>query len=138
MYFPKQRGAVNMLISTMRGIAATLFVAACLAACPIVAQAADDPPSDVGAKVSADAKAAAAAVKHGAHVVATKAKEGAKQVAASSKDLAHHVAAASKQGAHEVADAAKRGAAKTRAAFKSDGAGKQDKPESGSDHKPQR
>ncbi|HXC10386.1 MAG TPA: hypothetical protein VNV61_15740 [Steroidobacteraceae bacterium] len=130
-----------MLIPHVRGIAATLFVALCWAACPVVAQAADDPPSDVGAKVSAGAKSVAEAVKRDAKVVAQKAKEGAKQVAASSKEIAHHVAASSKQGAHEVAAAAKKGAEKTRAAFKSDGAGKEDKqekPENSPDHKPQR
>jgi hypothetical protein len=128
-----------MLNRNLRAFAVSgaLAVGICLAASADIARAADDPPSDVGAKVSADAKAAAAAVKHGAHVVATKAKEGAKQVAESSKEIAHHVAAASKQGAHNVAAAAKKGAEKTRAAFKSDGAGKQEKPESRSDHKPQ-
>src|SRR5271170_508209 len=100
-----------MLTRYMRGFAATLFVAVYLAAYPTLAQAADDPPSDVGAKVSAVAKNVAEAAKRDAKVVAQKAKEGAKQVAASSKEIAHHVAASSKQAAHNVA-------AKTRAAFK--------------------
>jgi hypothetical protein len=132
-----------MLNRNLRRFAASgaLLVGLCLAASADVVPAADDPPSDAGAKVSAGAKNVAEAVKRDAKVVAQKAKEGAKQVAASSKEIAHHVAASSKQGAHNVADAAKRGAAKTRAAFKSDGTGKddkQEKPENGSDHKPRR
>ncbi len=126
-----------MLTKNLRGIVASGFMAACLTAAAAPGRAADDPPSDVGTKISADAKSAAAAVKRGAKTVAQKAKAGAKQVAASSKEIAHHVAAASKEGAHKVADAAKRGAEKTRAAIKSDGAGKQDKPESNVEHKPQ-
>ncbi len=128
-----------MLTRYVRGLAAVLFLAVCMSAGPQAAQAADDPPSDVGTKISADAKAAAAAVKRGAKTVAQKAKAGAKQVAASSKEIAHHVAAASKEGAHKVADAAKRGTEKTRAAIKSGGSGKQDKsdkPEDSPDHKP--
>ena len=126
-----------MLTRYLHGI-----VALCLAAGPLLAQAADDPPSsDVAAKVSADAKAVAAAVKRDAKVVAKSAKEGAQQVAVSAKEIAHGVATASKQGAHEVAAAAKRGAAKTKAAVKPDKTDKadtKDKPDGGSENKPRR
>jgi len=92
------------------------FVALGLALAPtLVLRAADDPPADVAATVSADAK-----------VVAKAAKEGAQQVAVAAKEVAHEVAVASKQGAREVADAAKRGAEKTKAAIKPD---KSDKPD---------
>jgi hypothetical protein len=114
------------------------FVALCLAAGFPAARAADDSPSDLSAKMSADAKAVAAAVKRDAKVVAKTAKEGAQQVAVSAKEIAHGVATASKQGAHDVADAAKRGAEKTKAIVKPDRTDASGKATNGSDNKPQR
>jgi hypothetical protein len=114
------------------------FVALCLAAASPAARAADDAPSDLSAKMSADAKAFAAAVKRDSKVVAKTAKDGAQQVAVSAKEIAHSVAAASKQGAHEVADAAKRGADKTKAIVKPDRTDASGKTPNSSDNKPQR
>ena len=99
-----------------------------LAAGSMLARA-DDPPSDLAAKVSAEAKAFAEAVKRDSKVVAKTAKEGSHEVAESAKEIAHDVAAASKQGAKEVAAAAKRGTEKTKAVLKParpDGADKPD------------
>ena len=70
---------------------------------PFAAQAAEDPPADAAATVSADAKAVGAAVKRDAKAVAKAAKDGAHQVAGAAKEVAHSVAAASKEGAQKVA-----------------------------------
>src|SRR5258708_5715699 len=107
-----------------------------LAAGPLLVQAEDDPPTDVAAKVAADAKAVAAAVKRDAKAVAKTAKEDSQQEAASAKEIAHDVGATSKQGGQQVAAAAKRGAEKTKAAIKSDKTGKKGNPESNSDPQP--
>jgi hypothetical protein len=93
-----------------------------------IVQGADDPPADVTAKVTADAKTVGTAVKHDAKVAAEAAKEGAHQVAEAAKEVAHEVAAATKQGAQEVAAAAKQSAEKAKAAVKPDPAEKTDKP----------
>jgi hypothetical protein len=98
------------------------------------AHASDDPPADVTAKVTADAKAVGAAVKRDAKVVADAAKEGAQQVAVAAKEIARDVAAATKQGAEEVAAAAKQSAKKAKAAVKPVQAG--DKPTATPDNKP--
>ena len=92
-----------------------------------IVRGADDPPADVTAKVTADAKAVGTAVKHDAKVVAEAAKEGAQQVAEAAKEVAHDVAAAGKQGAQEVAAAAKQSAEKAKAAVKPDPVEKTDK-----------
>jgi hypothetical protein len=108
-----------------------------LAMVPVHAAHADDPPADVAATVSADAKAVGTAVKRDAKVVAEAAKEGAKQVAVAAKEVAHEVAVTTKQGAEQVAAAAKRGAKKTKAAIKTDKTGKAEpKPADSSDNKP--
>jgi len=87
------------------------------------AHAADDPPADVTATVTADAKAVGAAVKRDAKVVADAAKEAAQQVAVAAKGVAKEVAAAAKQSAK-----------KAKAAVKPDKTG--DKPTGNQDDKP--
>jgi hypothetical protein len=121
---------------TMTKFLAALCVLS-LAAGSMLARA-DDPPSDLAAKVAAEAKAFAEAVKRDSKVVAKTAKEGSHEVAESAKEIAHDVATASKQGAKEVAAAAKRGADKTKAVVKSCKSDKADKPHDGSGDKPQR
>jgi hypothetical protein len=105
------------------------FIILSLTAAPVLAgRAADDPPADVAAKVSSDAKAVGTAVKRDARVIAEAAKEGAQQVAVAATEVAHEVAVASKEGAKEVAAAAKRGAEKTKAAVKADKSNKAPRP----------
>ena len=106
---------------------ASVSLSAVLAVAPaFAAWAADDPPADASATVSADTKAVGAAVKRDARAVAKAAKDAAHQVAGAAKEVAHEVAAASKEGAKKVAaasresaknvsDAAKHGAEKTKA-----------------------
>jgi hypothetical protein len=103
------------------GTIMTRYIAAWLllgltAALPFAARAADDPPADTAATVSADAKVVGAAVKHSAKAVAKSAKEGAQKAADAAKGVAHDVSTAAKHTAREVAAAAKRGAKKTKAA----------------------
>ncbi len=83
---------------------------------PFAAGAADDPPANTAATVSADAKVVATAVKHSAKAVAKSAKEGAQHAADAAKGVAHDVSEAAKQSAQKVAAAAKRGTQKARAA----------------------
>jgi hypothetical protein len=89
-----------------------------MAAGPMLVHAADDAPSDFKAKVTADAKAFAEAVKRDSKIVAKTAQEGSQQVAKSAKEIAHDVAAASKQGAQDIADAAKQGTDKAKTLVK--------------------
>src|SRR5450631_1643279 len=86
----------------------------------VCVHAADDPPANVSATVSADAKSFGEAVKRDAKIVAKAAKDGAHQVAVGAKEVAHEVAGATKHGAEQVSAAAKRGAEKTKAAVKPD------------------
>jgi hypothetical protein len=84
------------------------------------AHAADDPPADAAATVTADAKAVGTAAKRDAKVVAHAARDGAQQVAVAAKGVAHDVAVATQQAAQEVAAAAKQSAEKAKAAVNKD------------------
>jgi phage terminase large subunit-like protein len=109
-----------------------------LASAPVsIVHAADDPPADATATVSADAKTVGAAIQRDAKVVAHAAKEGAQKVAVAAKGVADTVAVATKHGAQEVAAAAKRGAEKTKAVVKPVKTEKADhKPSNNPDNKP--
>jgi hypothetical protein len=81
---------------------------------------ADDPPTSLFAKLSADAKAVGETVKRDAKLVAVAAKNGAARVTGAAKETAQNTAASAKEGANQVAATARQGGERTKAAAKGD------------------